>query len=136
MSVLTSLNALVDELVDPSNEVQLLIEAARALALEVDLAATPDDNGKTKSAASAVRELRAVVEEIKTKGRRDADGDDDWTKPAEPAAGAAPVRNAARSKSGDARRRGGRGGAPAGEAADAVAAARGRCGAGGRPGDG
>lgn len=111
MSVTASLEALITTFIDPNPEVSLLIETARALALEVDMAATPDENGKTKSAASAVRELRAVVDEITNKGRRDADDNDDWSTPV---ADLASVRNASRRKPADARPRSDRGGKAAG----------------------
>lgn len=110
MAVLASLNELIDELHDPSAEVRLLIESARALALEVDMAQGADENGRTKSAASAVRELRAVVDEITNKGRR-ADNDDDWSTPV---TDLAEVRNVAKPRSGDARSRSRRGGQAAG----------------------
>jgi len=110
MGVLASLEVVVEGLVDPSAEVLLLVESARALAVEIDAASVPDKDGKTRSAASAVRELRSVVDEMLVKGRRDAD-DDDWSSPV---ADLAKVRDAARPVPGDARVRGRRGGAAAG----------------------
>jgi len=90
MSVSSSLTEWIATLPDPAPDVALLIETAKALALEVDLAGIADDNGRTKSAASAVRELRAVCDDITTKGRRSADDDDDWFAPV---ADLAPVRD-------------------------------------------
>ena len=111
MSVLESLNALIDKLITPSPEVDLLVATSRALALEIDLAAIPDENGRTKSAASAVRELRAVVDEIMTKGRHDADSDDDWSTPV---TDLAKVRNTPKRKPANPRPRSHRGGTAAG----------------------
>ena len=85
----------------------VLAEAARALALEVDMAQVADDNGRVKPASSAVRELRAVVDELLTKGAADGE-QDDWT--ASP--GAATVRDGAQRKA-DVRARGRGGGAAA-----------------------
>ena len=111
VSVLETLNALVGTLPDPNEEIALLIETSRALALEIDMAAMPDENGRTKSAASAVRELRAVVDDMMTKGRRDADNDDDWSTPV---ADLAAVRDTTKRKPGDARPRSRGGSAAAG----------------------
>lgn len=110
MSVVSSVDALVETLKPWSLELEVLVESARALALEVDMAQQGDEKGRTKSAAGAVRELRAVVDDLLMKGRRDAD-DDDWSSPV---ANLAEVRNATRSKPGNARRRGGAGSAAAG----------------------
>jgi hypothetical protein len=65
----------------------VLVQVATALALEIDMAQMPNDKGQTKAAAAAVRELRAVMDELLSKGR--TDDDDDWTA----APGAATVRN-------------------------------------------
>lgn len=112
VSVLQSLETWIETLPEPTPDVRLLIETAKALALEVDVAGIPDDNGRTKSAASAVRELRAVVEEITTKGRRAADDDDDnWFFSV---ADLAEVRDAAKRKPGNPRPRSSRGGAATG----------------------
>ena len=85
----------------------VLAAAARALALEVDMAQVADDNGRVRPASSAVRELRAVLDELQAKGRAD-DEQDDWT--ASP--GAAPVRDGAKRKA-DVRPRGRGGGSAA-----------------------
>jgi hypothetical protein len=107
MSVHSSVDALVDTLRPWSLELEVLVESALALAAEVDAAQIPDKEGRTKSAAGAVRELRAVVDELLMKGRRDAD-DDDWSSPV---ADLAEVRDAAKRKPADARPRS-RGGRP------------------------
>lgn len=109
-AVESSVTALVESLKPWSLEAEVLVAAALALAVEIDSAQQPDENGRTKSAAGAVRELRAVVDELVMKGRRDAD-DDDWSSPV---ADLAEVRNATKRKSTDARPRGRRGGAAAG----------------------
>jgi len=111
LSVSAALDDLVATLDKPSPHLQVLIESARALALEIDMAQQADEGGKTKAAAGAVRELRAVVDELLLKGRVDADSEDaDWSAPA----GTTSIRDAPKPKAGDVRPRGRRGGAAAG----------------------
>ena len=112
MSVTAALAELVDTLDRPSPHLSVLIESAKALALEIDMAQAADENGKTKAAAGAVRELRAVVDELVLKGRTDADSDEgDWTAPG---ADSSPVRLVPQPGAGDVRARGNRGGKAAG----------------------
>lgn len=119
MSVSDAFDELALTLDNRTAEVQVLIAAGEALALEIDTAQLADDKGKTKSASAAVTALRGLVDDLIAKGRAVvADPDEaDWTKPTEPTsiAGvrAAKVRDAAESGAGDARPRGRRGGAAA-----------------------
>ena len=112
MSVTGALGDLVATLDKPFPHLSVLIESAKALALEIDMAQQADDGGKTKAVAGAVRELRAVCDELILKGRSDADTDEgDWSAPA---VGSAPVRHLPQHEARDLRSRGGRGGAAAG----------------------
>lgn len=107
-SVTDKLADLIATLHHRSPHVEVLIAAASALALEIDMALQADENGKTKSAASAVREFRAVVDELMLKGRADGDEEvDDWTNPA--GVGATTVRHLTQPKQGNVRARGGGG---------------------------
>ena len=107
-----ALNELVATLDKPSPHLQVLIESARALALEIDMAQSADDSGKTKAAAGAVRELRAVCDELILKGRSDADTDEgDWSAPD---TDSAKVRHLPQPVARDVRARGRGGGAAAG----------------------
>ncbi len=97
-----------------SAEVEVLVAAGRALALEVDVAQLADDNGKTKPAAAAVTALRALVDDLIAKGRAgvaDPDEADDWAVPS--VVDLAPVRDAKKPGARNARPRGNRGGAAA-----------------------
>jgi len=80
MSVSVAFGRLVGSLDVSSAEAGVLVASGVVLALEVDLARVPDGDGKTKSAAGAVRELRSVVAELVLKGS-DGDGEGDWTGP-------------------------------------------------------
>lgn len=97
-----------------SAEVEVLVAAGRALALEIDVAQLADDNGKTKPAAAAVTALRALVDDLIAKGRAgvaDPDEADDWAVPS--VVDLAPVRDAKKPGASNARPRGNRGGAAA-----------------------
>ena len=125
MSVIAKLDDLVPTLDAMSPECEVLLAAAYALALEVDMALQADDQGKTRSCASAVTALRGVLAELIVKGRASASTDEaenDWTRPA--VVGLAAVRDTKESGARNARARGGRGGATVAQAVDAVAAAR------------
>lgn len=112
MSVTEALTELVETLDRPSAHLSVLIESAKALALEIDMAQAADEQGKTKAAAGAVRELRAVVDELIQKGRSDADTDEgDWTAPV---AGSAQVRHIPQPGARELRPRSSRGGPQAG----------------------
>ena len=119
MSVGFAFDQLVLTLDNPTAEVEVLVAAGHALALEIDTAQLADDKGKTKSASAAVTALRGLVDDLIAKGRASvADPDEgDWTAPTEPTsiAGvrAAKVRDAAKSGAGNARPRSRRGGAAA-----------------------
>jgi len=108
MAVAAAVEVLVSSLVRRTEQVEVLVESARALAVEIDVAQVPDEKGRTRSAAAAVTALRGVVDEMVQRGGVDAGSDgDDWSAP-----GVAAVRDAARSGSGVVRRRG-RGGVAA-----------------------
>ena len=114
MSVVDAFAVLVDSLPTRSPEVGVLVEAGKALALEIDMAQLADDNGKTKPAAAAVTALRALIDDLIAKGRAgvaDPDEADDWAAPS--VVDLAPVRNAKKSRPRNARPRGSGGGAAA-----------------------
>ena len=119
MSVGFAFDQLVLTLDNPTAEVEVLVAAGHALALEIDTAQLADDKGKTKSASAAVTALRGLVDDLIAKGRASvADPDEgDWTAPTEPTsiAGvrAAQLRDAAKSGAGNARSRSRGGGAAA-----------------------
>ena len=85
MSVIAKLDELQPTLTNRTEEVAVLLEAAYALGLEIDMAQLADDKGRTRSCASAVTALRGVVADLILKGRT-ADVADaaeaDWTAPA------------------------------------------------------
>ena len=125
MSVIAKLDELMLTLDGMTPEAWVLAESAYALALEIDMAQQADDQGKTRSCASAVTALRGVLAELIQKGRASGNSDEaeaDWTSPT--VIGLAPVRDAPKPGAGNARARGGRGGKAAPQAVDAVAAAR------------
>lgn len=114
MSVGEAFNQLVLTLDNPTAEVEVLVAAGHALALEIDVAQLADDNGKTKSASAAVTALRALVDDLIAKGRAgvaDPDEADDWAAPS--VVDLAPVRDAKKPGARNARPRGNRGGAAA-----------------------
>ena len=115
MSVGEAFNVLVLTLDRPSAEVEVLVAAGHALALEIDTAQLADDNGKTKSASAAVRALQGLVDDLIVKGRNvvaDPDETDtDWTAPT--VVDLAPVRDAKKPRASDARPRSNRGGSAA-----------------------
>lgn len=126
MSVIAKMDDLLATLDAMTPEAWVLAESAYALALEIDVAQQADDQGKTRSCASAVTALRGVLAELIVKGRASAstdEADNDWTTPSA-VVGLAAVRDAKEPGARDAGPRGGRGGAPAAQAVDAVAAAR------------
>jgi hypothetical protein len=121
VSVTTKFDALVATLTSVTPEVEVLIEAGRSLAWEIDTAAMDNEDPKVKprSAAAPVTALRALMADLLAKGSAsgssdgEAEGEGDWTKPAA-VADLAPVRDAKRSRSGNARSRGRGGGSAAG----------------------
>ncbi len=131
MSVIAKLDELLPTLDARTPEVEVLLTLAYALGLEIDTAQLADDQGKTRTCASAVRALQGVLAEVIAKGRKSGNSDEaeakaDWTNvtPIGAAAGPAAVRDGAQPAAGNARPRGGRGGKAAPKAADAVAATR------------
>lgn len=109
-------NELVLTLDKPTAEVEVLVAAGHALALEIDTAQLADDKGKTKSASAAVTALRGLVDDLIAKGRavvaNPDEADDDWASPT-PVADLAAVRDSAKPGAGNARARSRRGGAAA-----------------------
>ena len=89
----------------------VLAEAARAAALEIDDPPT-NSKGQRASVSAPLNALRATIEELVAKGRVDVDDDgdagDDWADIAA-IAGATPIRDAAEAGAGDVGRRGGGG---------------------------
>ncbi len=129
MSVVAKFDALVETLDQLTPEVEVLVEAGRSLAWEIDTAAMDNEDPKVKprSAAAPVTALRALMVDLIAKGRAvadDGEADAGWITPSA-VADLAAVRDAARSVAGDARSRGGRGRKAPAKAGDAVAAARG-----------
>ena len=115
MTVSDAFNALVLTLDNPTAEVEVLVAAGHALALEIDTAQLADDKGKTKSASAAVTALRGLVDDLIAKGRAvvaDPDEADDWATPT-PIADLAAVRDAPKPRARNAGARSGRGGAAA-----------------------
>ena len=112
MSVGEAFNALVLTLDNPTAEVEVLVAAGHALALEIDCAQLADDKGKTKSASAAVTALRGLVDDLIAKGRsvvaNPDEADEDWAAPS--VVDLAPVRDAKESGAGDSRPRSRRGG--------------------------
>ena len=106
MTVTDALAELVAGLTSRTPHVEVLIATAQTLALEVDMAQLSDEQGRTKSAASAVRELRAVVDELMEKGRADGQHGEDWSAPAAATVGAATLRDISKRGSGNVRSRG------------------------------
>ncbi len=105
MSLTTSVEALITTLGDLDPHALVLADAARVLALEAVAGETAD--GKPKSAASAVRELRSTLSELVERGRSSADDDAEWP-------GIAEIRNVSELRPADVRPRGRGGGAAAG----------------------
>lgn len=105
---------LVLTLDNPTAEVEVLVAAGHALALEIDMGQLADEKGKTKSVSAAVAQMRGVMDDLIVKGRAvvaDPDEADDWAAPT--VVDLAPVRDAKESGAGNARPRSGRGRAPA-----------------------
>ena len=87
MSVVAKLDELQHTLDRRTEEVAVLLEAAYALGLEIDMAQMADDKGRTRSCASAVTALRGVVADLIAKGRTSAGSEadtGDWTAPVTP----------------------------------------------------
>ncbi len=121
MDVCNAFAFLVDSLERRTPEVEVLVAAGSALALEIDTAQLADDKGKTRSAAAPVTALRGVVADLMLKGSaQNADFsptvEADWSAPqVVPAvADLAKVRNAKKPAAGNARPRSDRGGSTAG----------------------
>ena len=106
MTLTNSVEALIVTLGEMDAHSLVLADAARVLALEAVAGETAD--GKPKSAASAVRELRSTLSELVERGRARADDDsDDWP-------GVAEIRNVTELRPADVRPRGRGGGEAAG----------------------
>lgn len=114
MNVQDTFDALVSTLTDLSPEAEVLVAAGRALAVEIDDGAVPDDKGKTRPVSAAVTALRGLVDDLLVKGRArvadpgEAEADGDWSAPCA-VADLAAVRDAAKPGKGNARARGGGG---------------------------
>lgn len=114
VSVVAKFDALVETLDQLTPEVEVLVEAGRSLAWEIDTAplVNSDEKAKPRSASSAVTALRALMVDLIAKGRsvvaNPDEADEDWAAPT--VVDLAPVRDAKESGAGDPRPRGRRGG--------------------------